>query len=735
MGRLTDYADPEQGSDSVNEFSRGNTSPWIAAPFGMTHWAPQTEEGPRFYKSTARQLQGIRATHQPSPWIGDYGHFLVMPQVGARLFGTRRQSSVFRRRDTTIRPYLFQTFLGRYQTGLAMTATERCACFSFQFPADRAGRILIQGLEGDSWFSVDGRRIEGFTRGNSGGVPDGFACYIYAEVDTDVSGSCLYVGDDVYRGNGESEQIGVSVDLESGGQATLRIATSFISVAQAKRNFDLEVAGPSFEALRDSNEAIWEERLERIQIKGATDRQRRTFYSCLYRTQLFPRVWHEPDQSGNPIHYSPYDGRVHEGVLYADNGFWDTHRTVYSLLSILDPQRLSEMIEGWTNAAKEGGWFPKWSSPGYRACMIGTHLDAVVADAFVKGCRDFDVEAAYAAMLRDATEVGNEDGSFGRAGIDAFDRLGYVPADEFEHAASRTMDHAYTDFCVAQVARGLGRQEDAARFYDRALNYRNTFDVGTGFARGRLRDGSFVEPFDEFAWGGAYIEGSAWQCTWAVPHDPAGMAELMGGRQATIAKLDRMLELPPVFDVGNYGREIHEMTEMAAVDFGQYAHSNQPVHHVLYLYTALGEPSKTQYWVRRVLNELYKPGPADGFAGDEDNGEMTAWYIFSALGLYPLCPGHSIYALGAPLFEKATIQPRGGEAFVIEGRGNRGSTSYAQQIELDGRPLSRLFVEQEEITRGGTLAFEMTEEAGHRTYESADLPFSLSRLSGGKRNR
>ena len=405
MGKLTEYANPEQGSDSVNQFSNGNTSPWIAAPFGMTHWAPQTEEGPRFYKSTARQFQGIRATHQPSPWIGDYGHFLVMPQVGPKFFRNARRSSVFRRRDTTIKPHLFETYLGRYQTWLAMTATERCACFRFRFPSDQPGRILVEPIKDASWFRVDGNRVEGYTRGNNGGVPEGFACYIYGEVDTDVSDACLFIDDDVYRGGEEAERVGVAIDLAGGGEVTFRIATSFISVDQAKRNFDREVKGRSFESLRKENEKVWEERLGRIEIEGATDEQMRIFYSCLYRTQLFPRIWHEPDETGNPIHYSPYDGQVHPGVLYADNGFWDTHRTVYSLMSILDPERLSEMVEGWTNAAKEGGWFPKWSSPGYRACMIGTHLDAVVADAYVKGCRDFDVDAAYAAMVRDATRL------------------------------------------------------------------------------------------------------------------------------------------------------------------------------------------------------------------------------------------------------------------------------------------------------------------------------------------
>jgi len=726
MAGLTDYANPEQGSDSVHAFSRGNTSPWIAAPFGMTHWAPQTEEGVRFYKSTARQLQGIRATHQPSPWIGDYGHFLVMPQTGPKFTSVARRSSVFKREDTTLCPHQFETFLGRYQTTVAMTATERCACFRLGFPSDKDGRILIEGIKGVSWFASEGSRFHGYTRGNCGGVPEGFACYVYGEVDAPVKGASLFVDDDPYTGANESGRVGIAIDLDTGGAVTLRIATSFISVEQAKRNFDLEVAGRSFDAIRDANRDVWEERLGRIQIEGATDEQKRTFYSCLYRTQLFPRIWHEPDESGNPIHYSPYDGEIHPGVLYADNGFWDTHRTVYSLMSILDPPRLSEMVEGWTNAAKEGGWFPKWSSPGYRACMIGTHLDAVVADAYVKGCRDFDVDAAYQAMLRDATEIGNAEGSFGRAGIQVYDAMGYVPSDQFEHAASRTMDHAYTDFCVAQVAKGLGRTADADRFYTRSLNYRNTFDRSTGFARGRRSDGTFDEPFNEFEWGDAYIEGSAWQCTWAVPHDPAGMAEEMGGRDAMLAKLDRMFVLPPTFEVGKYRCEIHEMTEMAAVDFGQYAHSNQPIHHVLYLYTAMGAPSKAQFWVRRVLNELYGSGPTDGFAGDEDNGEMSAWYVLSALGFYPMCPGHPTYALGAPLFEQATVNVGDGKTFVVSGEWNTADTPYASEVRLNGEGITRLFLAQGDIADGGEVTFRMSDQPSVMTYRPEDLPFSLS---------
>jgi len=551
---LLDYANPAQGTESVHAFSQGNTLPLIARPFAMTHWGPQTEEGNRFYKPSARQIQGIRATHQPSPWIGDYGHFLLCPQSGDRLLGSWQRNSTFRPDETTLRPHYFKTVMRRYRTTVELTPTERCALLRMHFPSDRPARLIVDLFDGACHIDIDedGNGLSGFTRANSGGVPDDFALYFYIELDTPISDRGVFSdGQLLPAGTTEGDGLGAFLEVESGGTVTARIATSFISVEQAKQNLEREVGQRSFDAVLEESTDTWTNVLNRIQIEGASDRQMHTFYSCLYRSHLFPRAFYEYDESGQPHHYSPYDGKLHPGVLYADNGFWDTHRTVYPLLALLDPERLAEIVEGWVQAYREGGWFPKWTSPGYRACMIGTHLDAVVADAVVRGVTDFDVNTAYEGMLKNANEVGDEAGNYGRRGIRAFAELGWVPHDEVDHAASRTQDFAYNDFCVAQVAQYLNRQEDYQTYRERAFYYKNTFNGETGFMQGRLRDGSWETPFDEFRWGGAYIEGSAWQCTWAVPHVAAGLIELFGGHEKTVEKLDHMLALPPRFEVGS----------------------------------------------------------------------------------------------------------------------------------------------------------------------------------------
>jgi predicted alpha-1,2-mannosidase len=729
MRNLLDYANPAQGTASVHAFSQGNTLPLVARPFAMTHWGPQTEDSSRFYKSDARQLQGIRATHQPSPWIGDYGHFLLCPQSGRRFLQGGQRSSVFREQDTTLRPHYFRTILGRYQTEVEFTPTERCAIMRMNFPAEKPARLIVDLFDGDCHFALDTKEgaLSGYTRANSGGVPANYALYFYIELDAPISGGGFFKDGEIWQNSAQhsGDGLGAFMEIDTPNRpVTARIATSFISVEQAQRNLRKEIGERDFDAVLDESTQTWNSVLNRVHIEEASDKQLQTFYSCLYRAHLFPRVWYEYDEAGNPHHFSPYDGQLHPGVLYADNGFWDTHRTVYPLLALLDPERLSEIVEGWVQAYREGGFFPKWTSPGYRACMIGTHLDAVVADAVARGVKGFDLETAYEAMLKNANQPGDEAGNYGRRGIEAFAGLGWVPHDEVEHAASRTQDFAYNDFCVAQVAKALGREDDYQKYRQRAFYYRNTFNPQTGFMQGRLRDGSWEEPFDEFRWGGAYIEGSAWQCTWAVPHDAAGLIELFGGPQATVEKLDTMLALPPHFEVGPYNTEIHEMTEMAAVDFGQYAHSNQPIHHVLYLYPFAGAAHRAQYWVRRVLDELYSP---DSFCGDEDNGEMAAWYIFSALGFYPFCPGHPSYVLGSPLFKKATVHLPNGKQLVIEAPENSARNVYVQWLQVDGTAHSAADIAHETLATGGTLHFTMTDQPVDRPHAARDMPFSLSR--------
>lgn len=728
---LVALVNPRQGSDSSFELSHGNCLPLAARPFGMTHWCPQTDTGGWIFADHARRLQGFRATHQPSPWMGDYGHFTIMPQTGPLLLAPVARASTVRRADLELAPDYIRALLWRYQTTIELTPTERCALIRVSFPAGQPARLIFSTFAGLSLLKLDpaARTLSGWTRANSGGVPADFACYVvahfsqpfhagYSQADQPLAGIPA----------GEAEQLGAYAEFDASEPLTveLRLATSFIGEEQAWHNLAGEIGEQSFEQVRAATRAGWNELLGRALVQGGDERQRRTFYTCLYRTLLFPRMWHERDDAGQPVHRSPYDGQIHPGVLYADNGFWDTFRTVYPLLALLYPDRLSEIMQGWLQAAREGGWFPAWSSPGYRVCMIGTHFDAVLADAVVKGVGGFDIAAAYAAARRDAFEPADPEGRFGRAGLAGYAELGYVPADEAGHAAAATQEYAYDDFCLAQVARALGHADDERALMARAQSYRQVYDPASGLMRARLRDGGWLEPFDEFAWDRrAYIEGSAWQYSWAAPHDPAGLIALMGGPNAFAAKLERMLALPPLFRAADYDFEIHEMSEMASAEFGQYAHSNQPVHHVLYLFAAAGQPWRTHYWVRRVLSELYSPEP-DGFAGDEDNGEMSAWYVLSALGLFPLCPGRPEYVLGSPLFERAELRLPGGSTFAIEARGAGPGAVYVRETLLDGAPHAPLWISHARVLQGGTLTCVMASEPDTgRTFAPGDLPSSI----------
>lgn len=731
-GRVA-LVNPLQGTASEYAFSHGNTLPLVARPFGMTNWTPQTGDGPWFFHPDARQLQGIRATHQPSPWIGDYGQFMLMPQTGRLLPDASRRTSVFRPDQTVYYPHYFGTFLGRYRVTVELTATERCAYFRFVFPPNEPCRLIVHPFAGDSHLEFDweARVVRGSTRANNGGVPDDFAAYFVVQVDCPVQAehSGFFADERTFSGQRAAEGRGIGAYLAlvppRDGVVHVRVGTSFIDWAQAEENIAQEIGQAQFYEMVAEGEAAWEDVLRVVDIFGGSDAQLRTFYSCLYRSVLFPHAWHERLSSGEVVHRSPYDGKVHPGVLYTDQGPWDVYRTQYPLLALLFPARLAEILQGWVNAYKEGGWFPKWASPGYRSCMIGTHIDAIMADAYVKGIRGFDLEAAYEGMRRNAFEPGSQDGAVGRKGLEYYMRLGYVPADKVEESVSRTLDFAYNDFCIAQVAKGLGRKEDHELLIARAQNYRNVFDPSVGFMRGRNADGSWVEPFREFAWGGPYVEGGVWQCGWAVQHDPAGLIALMGGREQFLAKLETLLSTPPYFEVGTYNREIHEMTEMAAVDFGQYAHSNQPSHHVLYLFAAAGAPWKTEYWVRRVLQELYGPD-SRGFCGDEDNGEMSAWYIFSALGFYPFCPGHPSYVLGSPLFKRAVLHLANDKEFIISAPNNAHDRPFVKRVLLNGKPYTKSYLLHETIAQGGALEFTMSRRENPTRADALEPPFSMS---------
>ncbi len=733
MNSLVDLVNPLLGTDSTYTYSHGNTLPLISMPFGMASWSMQTRDDRWFYHPNDHQLQGIRLTHQPSPWIRDYGHVVMMPQTGQRLLTAERRSSVYRLSNTIVKPNYFKVYLGRYQTTLELSPSERCAHLRISYPSDQSARFIIESCSHESEIKIHAREsiVTGWTQGNNGGVSDNFAIYFVIAFDCHLNQQDLgtFQRDSVFKGSlrRRDERIGayIGFNLPSNQIVHVRIATSFISLKQAKINLLREIGKDSFEQTKEKAKSRWNQYLEKIQIEGQNDEQAVTFYSCLYRSFLFPRKFYEIDEKENRKHYSPYDGTIHDGVLYADNGFWDTHRTVYPLFSLLIPRQLTEILEGWTNAYCESGWFPRWSSPGHRDKMVGTHIDAVMADAVTKGIRNFNLHKAYEGLIKHASVVPDQS-AYGRASLDSYLKLGYVPIDQVPYSVSRTLDYAYCDFCIAQIAKALGKSQDYQKFIQRAFNYRNVFDPSVGFMRGKKSDGSWQEPFNEFSWGGPYVEGGPWQCSWAVPHDPRGLADLMGGKGRFIEKLDQMLAMEPFFEVGTYQKEIHEMTEMASVDFGQYAHSNQPVHHVLYMFAALGYPSKTRFWTRKVLQELYGSG-CDGFPGDEDNGEMASWYILSSMGLYQLCPGHPSYVLGNPLFKKITLNSDNGQHVHIECKNSSNKNIYVQKVLRNNVDYPKLFITHSDLIETETLAFTMTDhESSKRVDDPANLPFSMS---------
>jgi len=707
-----------QGTDSTPAFSRGNTLPIAALPFGMAHWTLQSQAStPWMFNPSVRRIQGLRCTHQLSPWLSDYGHAIFLPFCGDVNLEAGARASSYRPEDAKLTPYSFQIFLLRYRAQVELIPTERCCLLTAEF--ESSDGLKTSGLAfdvpgsamsgNDSVIKPDpaNRRILFTSTANAGGVPEHFATYYvlqFAEPweSFDVKKS------EAHQGSHQPEnQIGV-VKFKAGAKIEVRIATSFICFEQALLNLEKEIGSTSASSLREAGAARWNEHLRRIEIEGASPDQYRTFYSCMYRALLFPRIWHEPDAGGRMHHFSAFNGKVEPGLMYADHGYWDVYRAWYPFMSIAFPERLGEILQAWVNAYKEGGWLPQFPAPGYRACMTGSLIDSIFADAAVKGIAGFDLQAAYEGLKKHATTKGNPDAGYGRVGIEDYLKYNYLPADRIEQSVAETVDAAYGDFCIAQVAKAAGHQDDYSSFMKRSENWRNLFDPSVKFLRGKNTDGSWLTPFDPFTWGSPYVEGSAWQHRWDVPHNVEALIEAMGGKAASAEALEKMLTTPAIFNVGVYGQEIHEMSEMAAVPFGQYAHSNQPSHNLLYLLAHAGHPDLTQHWVRRTMDELYSP---DQFAGDEDTGSMAAWYILSALGFYSVCPGKPEYTLGSPLFPRATLRLPENKTLIVEAPGNSPAKVFVRSARLNGQALTGPTLEHNAITKGGTLSFEMSATA------------------------
>lgn len=688
-----------QGTNSNYSFSHGNTLPIAALPFGMAHWTLQSRAyTPWMFQPEDRRIDGFRCTHQLSPWLSDYGQAIFLPFTGEINADPGARASSFRPEDARLLPHSLRLRLLRYRIDTELIPTERCALITADYANDPAPGFLIDVPGKTAAFTPgSGNRTLTFQSTiNDGGVPSNFATY-YA-VHFSQPWEHLDTPDLPHSRVALLHFARTSTPLE------VRIATSFISTEQAELNLRQELGASSASDLRTAGEARWNQALGRIAIEGGSSEQQHTFYSCLYRALLFPRIWHEPDSAGALHHFSAFNGKVVPGVMYADHGYWDVYRAWYPFLSIVFPERLGEILQAWVNAYHEGGWMPQFPAPGYRACMSGSLIDSIFADAVVKHIPGFDVAAAYEGLRKHATERGDPDKGFGRQGIEYYLRLNYLPADHVDQSVAETADAAYGDFCIAQIAQSLGKSDDAAMFSKRAQNWRHLFDPGTGFLRGKKEDGSWLEPFDPFTWGSPYEEGGAWQHRWDVPHDIPGLIEALGGNEKAVAALDKMMSLPPDFNVGVYGQEIHEMSEMAAIPFGQYSHNNQPVHHVLYIFAAAGRPDRTRHWVRRVLTELYSPA---GFSGDEDTGSMAAWFVLSSMGFYQLCPGKPEYTLGSPLFDRVTLHLSGGKTTIIEAVNQSPSNAQVASVSIDGKPHGAPIISHDQLVQGTKITFKM----------------------------
>ncbi len=689
----------------------------------MLGWTAQMTEGNGWpYQYFRETLIGFMATHQPSAWMSNYGPFSLMPITGMLKVQPGERASHFSHDHEQALPYKYSVLLDAYHVKVEMAPAAHGGVFRFTFPKTEDAWVLVDGNHGGSAVEIhpESRSITGKNTSGAHKSPN-FAQYFVAVFDHPITRQGVWEVPETSQGRalprtsaaiaeGETSRQGNHVgafagfSTREGETITVRIGVSLISLEQARRNLEQDMPQADFDAIAGRAKAAWERQLGKVDIEGGTEAQRRTFYTALYHAVQFPHMLQETDASGKMVHWSPYDGKVHDGEMFADDGFWDTFRAQFPLLTIIEPKKDAGIIRAMLNAYDEGGFIPKWPNPGETNVMIGTHGDSVVADAYLKGIRDFDVAKAYAALRKDETEKGT--GVFqARSGIEEYIQLGYVPYDHGVHeSVACTLEYAYDDFAVAQMARALGKDEDYRTFIGRAKNYRNLYDPRVGFMRGKKSDGSWIEPFDPLAWGGVYTEGNAWQWLWSVQQDIPGLMELMGGKEAFIQKLDSLFTATTDFRVGGYGGVIHEMTEAKLEDMGQYAHINEPVHHVVYLYDYAGQPWKTQRWVHTIMDRLYRPGPA-GWLGDEDTGQMSSWYIFSALGFYPVNPGQPIYALGSPLFDRAAIHLENGKTFRVEAARKAPSDIYVQSATLNGQPLDRAWISHEEIVAGGTLHF------------------------------
>lgn len=732
---LVDYVNPLVGTFSKYTISNGNTYPAIAMPWGMNFWMPQTGKmGDGWaYTYEADKIRGFKQTHQPSPWINDYGQFAIMPVTGQPLFDEDKRASWFSHKAEIAKPYYYSVYLADFDVLTEIVPTMRAAMFKFTFPQSDKSFVIVDAFDNGSFIKIipEENKILGYTTKNNGGVPENFKNYFVVVFDKPFTYQSTVDNNTIVpnRLQMESTHAGaiIGFSTKKGEIVHAKVASSFISFEQAELNLK-ELGTNSLDQLKEKGREEWNKVLGKIYVEDDNIDHLRTFYSCLYRSVLFPRSFYEIDSQGNAVHYSPYNGQVLGGYMFTDTGFWDTFRSLFPFLNLMYPTMNEKMQEGLVNAYKESGFLPEWASPGHRDCMVGNNSASIVADAYLKGLKGYDIETLWNAVKHGANAAHPTIKSTGRLGYEYYNKLGYVPYNVgIKENAARTLEYAYDDWCIYQLGKKLGKSEKEIAIYAKqAMNYKNLFDPSHNLMRGKNLDGTFQSPFNPLKWGDAFTEGNSWHYTWSVFHDPQGLINLMGGKLIFNQMMDSVFNIPPIFDESYYKTVIHEIREMQIVNMGNYAHGNQPIQHMIYLYNYSGEPWKAQYRVREVMDKLYNPNP-DGYCGDEDNGQTSAWYVFSALGFYPVCPGTNQYVIGSPLFKSVKLNFENGHHMQITSTNNGKQNIYIQSMSVNNELYDKNFLTHETLLNGGTINFTMSDKPNKiRGIKDEDAPYSFT---------
>ena len=728
-----DYVSTLVGTQSKFELSTGNTYPATALPWGMNFWTPQTGKmGDGWaYTYDADKIRGFKQTHQPSPWMNDYGQFAIMPITGGLVFDQDQRASWFSHKAEVAKPYYYKVYLADHDVTTELAPTERAVMFRFTYPEAKNAYVIIDAFDKGSYVKVipEENKIIGYSTKNSGGVPENFKNYFVIQFDkpftfvSTVSENNILPNETEAKGNHTGAVIGFAT--KKGEIVHARVASSFISPEQAELNLK-ELGKNSFDQLVANGRNIWNREMSKIEVEDDNIDNLRTFYSCLYRSMLFPRSFYEIDAKGQVMHYSPYNGEVRPGYMFTDTGFWDTFRCLFPFLNLMYPSMNQKMQEGLVNVYQESGFLPEWASPGHRDCMVGNNSASVIADAYIKGLRGYDIETLWEA-LKHGTNAHLRGTASGRLGYESYNQLGYVANNiGIGQNVARTLEYAYNDWAIYALGKKLSKPESEIDIYKkRALNYKNVYHPKRKLMVGKNDKGVFNPEFDAVDWSGEFCEGNSWHWSFCVFHDPQGLIDMMGGKKEFNTMMDSVFVIP-----GKQGMEsrgmIHEMREMQVMNMGQYAHGNQPIQHMVYLYNYSSEPWKAQYWIREIMNKLYTAGP-DGYCGDEDNGQTSAWYVFSALGFYPVCPGTDEYIVGTPLFKSAKLHLENGKTITIKADNNQFDNRYIKEMKVNGKAYSRNFLTHDQLMKGANIQVQMSPAPNKRRgITEKDVPYSLS---------